>query len=60
MSDRSDYEELADQCWREAKEREAPEQRAFLLMMAQAWQRLADRSRELRVLFGKDGSDNTS
>ncbi len=56
MADRANYEELAEQCVREAQAREAPEQRALLLMMAQAWRRLAQRSEQLRTLFGNDDS----
>jgi hypothetical protein len=56
MADRGNYEELAEQCVREARVTEAPEQRALLLMMAQAWRRLAQRSHELRTLFGKDAA----
>jgi hypothetical protein len=54
MADRGNYEELAEQCLREARERAAPEQRAVLLMLAQAWWRLAQRSNQLRTLFNKD------
>jgi hypothetical protein len=54
MADKGNYEELAEQCVREAWQREAPEQRALLLMLAQAWWRLAQRSKELRTLFNKD------
>jgi hypothetical protein len=43
MSDRGDYRELARQCLRQADATEAPETKAFLLMMAQAWMKLADR-----------------
>jgi hypothetical protein len=60
MADRADYEELAEQCVREAQMREAPEQRAVLLMMAQAWRRLAQRSEQLRTLFTKDDTDGTA
>ena len=44
MSDRGDYRELARQCVREAEATEAPETKAFLLMMAQAWMKLADKA----------------
>jgi hypothetical protein len=53
MADRANYDQLAEQCVREAHERKAPEQRASLLMMAQTWQRLARRSDRLRMLLGK-------
>ena len=55
MADRGNYEELAEQCVREARVTEAPEQRALLLMLAQAWRRLAQRS-ELQTLFGHDAA----
>jgi hypothetical protein len=53
MSDRGDYEELAAQCIRQAQETAAPEMRAFLLMMAQAWMKLADRHEQLKSLAAK-------
>ena len=56
MADRGNYEELAEQCLREARQREAPEQRAVLLMLAQAWWRLSQRSKQLRTLFNDDGA----
>jgi hypothetical protein len=56
MADRGNYEELAEQCIREARVTEAPEQRALLLMLAQAWRRLAQRSHELQTLFGNDAA----
>jgi hypothetical protein len=43
MSDRADYRELAAQCLRQAAVTRAPETRAILLMMAEAWMKLADR-----------------
>ena len=43
MSDRGDYRELASQCLRQAEATSSPETKAFLLMMAQAWMKLADR-----------------
>jgi hypothetical protein len=53
MADRGDYDELAEQCIREAQHRDAPEQRALLLMMAQAWMRFAQRSEHLRAMIGR-------
>jgi hypothetical protein len=50
MADRGDYHELAAQCLREAEATAAPETRAFLLMMAQAWMKLADRHDQLQLL----------
>jgi hypothetical protein len=37
------YHKLAAQCIRQAKETKAPETKAFLLMMAEAWIKLAAR-----------------
>ena len=48
MSDRGDYRELARQCLRQADATEAPETKAFLLMMAQAWIKLALRTDRLQ------------
>jgi hypothetical protein len=53
MADRGDYEEYAAQCIRQARETEAPEARAFLLMMAQAWMKLAQRHDQLQLLATK-------
>ena len=50
MSDRGDYRELAAQCVRQARETAAPEIRAFLLMMAQAWMKLAERHEHMNAL----------
>jgi hypothetical protein len=50
MSDRGDYTELAAQCVRQARETSAPEIRAFLLMMAQAWMKLAERHEQMNAL----------
>jgi hypothetical protein len=53
MSDRGDYTELAAQCVRQARETAAPEIRAFLLMMAQAWMKLAERHEQMNALAAK-------
>ena len=50
MSDRADYRELARQCLRQAQVTEAPETKAFLLMMALAWMKLADRRDHIQPL----------
>jgi len=55
MSDRGDYTELAAQCVRQARETSAPEIRAFLLMMAQAWMKLAERHERMNALATKTG-----
>jgi hypothetical protein len=53
MADRGDYEELANQCIRQAQETAAPEMRAFLLMMAQAWLRLGRSAEQAQSLVNK-------
>jgi hypothetical protein len=42
MADSGDYDKYAAQCIRQAQQTPAPETRAFLLTMAQAWLRLSD------------------
>jgi hypothetical protein len=49
----AEYEEYAAQCVRQAQASSAPEIRAFLLMMAQAWLRLAENAKQARSLAGK-------
>jgi hypothetical protein len=44
------YHELAAQCIRQAKETKAPEIKAFLLMMAETWIKLAARDEQMRSL----------
>jgi ribosome-binding protein aMBF1 (putative translation factor) len=46
MADRANYEEYAAQCIRQAGESSVPEHKALLLMMAEAWIRLAEQNRE--------------
>jgi hypothetical protein len=48
MANRGDYDELVAHCIRQAQLTEAPEKRAFLLMMAQAWLKLGARAEESR------------
>ena len=59
MSDRGDYHELAAQCVREAATTSAPETRAFLLMMAQAWMKLAARRDQVQPVTIHFGSRAT-
>ena len=47
------YQELAAQCIRRAKETKAPEIKAFLLMMAEAWIKLAARDEQMRSFATK-------
>jgi hypothetical protein len=48
MADRGNYEEYAAQCIRQARETKFPEQKALLLMMAQAWKRMAEQTERMR------------
>jgi hypothetical protein len=47
------YQELAAQCILRAKETKAPETKASLLMMAEAWIKLAARHEQMRSLSTK-------
>ena len=57
MADRSNYEQYAAQCIREAQDRDAPEQKALLLMMAQAWNRMAGQAERIRELIDRTSGD---
>jgi hypothetical protein len=59
MADRADYRELARQSIRLAEATEAPDTKAFLLMMAQAWSKLADRTDLLQPTTIKIGERAT-
>jgi hypothetical protein len=59
MSDRGDYDELAAQCVRQAQQTAAPEIRAFLLMMAQAWLRLGEKVEQTRSIVSKIDGEQT-
>lgn len=50
LTNRSDYQEYAGWCICEAEQTNAPEERALLLMMAQAWALLADQSDQIRAI----------
>ena len=50
MADRSDYQEYAGGCICQAEQTKSPRQRAVLLMLAQAWIRLANQSERVRLL----------
>jgi hypothetical protein len=57
MADRGNYEEYAAQCIRQARDTKVPEQKALLLMMAQAWRRMAEQTERVRrVLEGQAGA----
>lgn len=58
MADETSHHEYAAQCVRQAEATEVPEQKALLLTMAQAWERLAAQSERIRALLRKDGSDS--
>lgn len=59
MADRTSHEEYAAQCIRQAGETDVPEQKALLLMMAQAWERLAAQSERIRAMLPRADSDRT-
>jgi hypothetical protein len=60
MADKTNYQEYAAQCIRQAKEATAPEQKALLLMMAQAWERLEKQSERFRSLLANSDADGTA
>jgi hypothetical protein len=60
MADRGDYEEYAAQCVRQAQETDVPEQKALLLMMAQAWARLTGQAERIKALFDHPPPENTA
>jgi hypothetical protein len=57
MADRGNYEEYAAQCIRQAAESKIPEQKALLLMMAQAWTRMAEQTDRMLDALGQKGVD---
>jgi hypothetical protein len=57
MADRGNYAEYAAQCVREAQGRDAPEQKALLLMMAQAWTRMAKQAERIRAVVERSAAD---
>jgi hypothetical protein len=59
MADRADYEELAAQCIRQAQQTAAPETRAFLLMLAQAWLKLGEKAEQARSIASKIDGEQT-
>jgi hypothetical protein len=59
MADRGDYDQLAAHCIRQAQLTEAPEMRAFLLMMAQAWLKLGARAEQSRSHLPKIDGEQT-
>ena len=57
MADRRDYDEYADQCIRQARETNVPEQKALLLMMAQAWRRMAEQTERMRDVLRRTAGE---
>ena len=53
MSDRGDYRDLARQCLRQAEVTQAPGTRTFLVMMAEAWMKLADAAISFTIKIGE-------
>jgi hypothetical protein len=58
MGDGANSQDFAEECVRQAEEATAPEQKALLLMMAQAWGRLSTQSERIRSLLRRAESDN--
>jgi hypothetical protein len=59
LSDRGDYRDLARQCLRQAEVTQAPGTRTFLVMMAEAWMKLAERCDQLQSVTIKIGERAT-
>jgi hypothetical protein len=59
MADRTSHEEYAAECVRKAGETDVPEQKALLLTMAQAWERLASQSERIHALLRRADSERT-
>jgi hypothetical protein len=57
--DETSHHEYAAQCLRQAEETEVPEQKALLLTMAQAWERLASQSERIRAMLRRADSETT-
>jgi hypothetical protein len=57
--DETVHYDYAAECVRQAEQTEVPEQRALLLTMAQAWERLAAQSERIRAIMRRADSDNT-
>jgi hypothetical protein len=53
--DETSHHEYAAECVRQAEKTDVPEQKALLLTMAQAWERLATQSERIRALLNKNG-----
>jgi hypothetical protein len=53
MAEKTKHEEYAAECLRQAEATDVPEQKALLLTMAQAWDRLARQSEHIRSLLGR-------
>jgi hypothetical protein len=60
LTERPDYQAHAGWCMCQAEQTDAPEERGLLLMMAQAWVRLADQSDQIRVLANQASAENAS
>jgi hypothetical protein len=58
-ADRGNYEEYAGQCIRQARETQIPEQKALLLMMAQAWNRLAEQTERIGDVLKRTAGNET-
>jgi hypothetical protein len=58
MAEETSHHEYAAECVRQAELTEIPEQKALLLTMAQAWERLAAQSDRIRAMLRQADSDS--
>jgi hypothetical protein len=59
MAEETNHHEYAAECVRQAEQTDVPEQKALLLTMAQAWERLAAQSERIRAMLRRADSEPT-
>jgi hypothetical protein len=57
MAEETSHHDYAAECIRQAEQTEIPEQKALLLTMAQAWERLAAQSERIRAMLRRADSE---
>jgi hypothetical protein len=57
MAEETSHHDYAAECIRQAEKTEVPEQKALLLTMAQAWERLAAQSERIRAMLRRADSE---
>jgi hypothetical protein len=57
MAEETSHHDYAAECIRQAEQTEVPEQKALLLTMAQAWERLAAQSERIRAMLRRADSE---